>query len=133
MAGGKSVVERLANKRVPKAVASRGAGDLVDEIKRDDVIKKLDQLLARRPARGFERVESEFATYDGGDVENVACVFGQRLSEPFDELAHAARNGQLFWRYRRGVLELSVRGHLAKNLVQEKRIPFGCVVQQADH
>ncbi len=67
-----SVVQRLAYQGMPKAVASRRAADLVDELKRSGFIEKFDQSLARRLTRGFEADEGEIAADDGSGIENVA-------------------------------------------------------------
>ena len=47
LAGGQSVVERLADQRMPEAVSSRGAADLVDEFERRGLIEKIGHVVAR--------------------------------------------------------------------------------------
>ena len=84
------------------------------------------------PVAAASALSGELPTEHRGDVEHLAHVVRQRLRQPLDEFADAARDVEQSRSPRRAGRELPVRRHLAKHLVQEERIAFGRVAQRVD-
>ncbi len=110
-------VDRLAHERVGEDGA---AGLLADEVRGERGVERLDERLARQPARRREHVEAQLAAGDRGEPEDVAGRLAEPLEPAREHLAHALRHA--------GRPRLP---DLAQDLLDEERVAAGLAPDRA--
>ena len=86
------VVGGLAHERVREREATGRAGLLGDQIRREGVLERADQLLLVELRQPLQHVESEASPDDGRDRQDVVGVLAQPGQAPPDHVLHALGN-----------------------------------------
>jgi hypothetical protein len=113
-----------------EAEMSRAAGNVRDDPGRHCFVERVEQLILRYAAEARKRVERELPAKHGGHHQQAVALFGEVGKSASDDVVDAL--GDCEPNLGSGFGPNALDGEETHDLANEKRIPFGLLVQRRD-
>ena len=93
--GGQRPVEHVTDQGVREAVAAVARGGLLDELRADGSVERVDEVVLADVAEPLEQLEGERLPDDGRRLEHAGRLGAEMRQAAADEVAHALGHGAL--------------------------------------